>query len=220
MFYAEMNQDRVDMKRMQEEIHQTYGGTHPDGLLAPYGTLFSLLEKHRLQRLADQFMKARDREWHRHDEDVMELKVYDENGNHKYSTAMLHLRPGRKFLAGPGCKPILLNQCACCKNIKEGIEAEYCGLKHCAPILSTCRACTRYRTCSICGRESCVCRFVKCCVEDCPNLMCRCQLLDLQDNEEYGVGCAFVLDPDDDDSDSSAEQMKYCQEHKPDGCAL
>jgi hypothetical protein len=198
------------MKSVQKEIHQTYG-TRPD--LAPHRTLFCLLEEHDLGRLAKKFMEPRHEEWDEHDEHVF-------GGNHEYFTYIPHLRPGRKLLAGPGCKPILLNQCACCKNIKEGIEAEYCGLKHCAPILSTCRACTRYRTCSICGRESCGCRFVKCCVEDCTNLMCRCQLLDLQDNEEYGVGCAFVLDPDDDDSDSSAEQMKYCQEHKPDGCAL
>jgi hypothetical protein len=52
-----MNQDRVNMKRMQEEIQQTYQ-TPSD--LAPYSTLFCLLEKHNLGRLAYQFMNARE----------------------------------------------------------------------------------------------------------------------------------------------------------------
>jgi hypothetical protein len=182
---------------MQEEIQQTYP-TRPD--LAPYGTLFCLLWKHHLGRLADQFDRDDDDY-----ENAMDIKEYDENGNHKY-TAMPYLRPGRKFLAGPRCKPILLNQCTCCEKV---------------------RACTRYRACAICVRNRCVCTFVKCWVEDCPNFMWRSDLFGDEefDDEEYGCGCAFEVYPDDDDSDTDdddsdntfVQQMVYCQEHKPDG---
>jgi hypothetical protein len=217
------------MKRMQEEIHESYG-TYPD--LAPYRTLFSLLRKHHLGRLADQFVVAREPEFHRDDEDfenVMELHEYDENGNYKFSTSMSHLRAGRKFLAGPGGKPIVLNECGCCRKVKEGIEAEYCCSRHdCGHNLSTCKACTRYRTCAVCARERCFCRFVKCSMEDCPNLMCRCQIFgewcerawdDMGfEDEEHAISCAFVVYPDDDDAGNSpAEEMLYCQEHQPDG---
>jgi hypothetical protein len=197
-----MNRECVDMKRVQEEIYRT----RPD--LAPYGTLFSLLRKHRLGRLAYNFMNAGEPELPRHDENVM---------------TMSHLRPGRKFLAGPECKPILLNQCGCCKKFKQGIEAEYCVPRNQGgSALYACRACTRYRTCAICDRKRCVCRFVKCCVEDCPNLMCRCRIFGESEEEDDDApeyfGCAFLLDPDDDDS-SEGEQMQYCREHKPDGAA-
>jgi hypothetical protein len=208
------------MKRVREEIHQIYYRTCPD--LAPHHTLFCLLEKHRLGRAANQFMKPRKEDWDGIDDDVF-------GNNHEYSTYIPHLRPGRKFLAGPGsCMPLLLSQCWRCKKIKEGIEEDYCGSRQCAYYhysTSTCRACTQYRTCAVCARKRCLCRFAKCCVEDCPNLMCRCQLFgecDLGENEqvpegEHAISCAFVLDPDDGDSDSSAEQKQYCQEHKSDG---
>lgn len=226
-FYSEMNQNRVDMKRTQEEIQQTYP-MRPD--LAPFRTLFSLLRKHNLERLADQFMKAREPELHHHNadfENVMLLHKYDENRDYIYSTAMPHLRPGRKVLAGPPkCKPILLNQCVCCNSIKEDIRTEGCSTRHCGPALSACRACTRYRTCAVCAQKGCFCKFVNCCVEDCPNLMCRFQIfgelpeafLEQLQEDEHAISCAFVLYPDDDDSDnSSAEQMPYCQEHTPEG---
>jgi hypothetical protein len=215
------------MNRMQEEIQQTYP-MRPD--LAPYRTLFSLLRKHHLGRLVDQFVEAREPELHRHDADfesVMLLHQYDENRNYIYSTAMPHLRPGRKFLAGPpGCKPILFNQCGCCNQFKEDIRTEGCPTRHCSPALFVCRACTRYRTCAVCARKGCFCKFINCCVEDCPNFMCRFQFfgeapeyfLEQFQDDEHAMSCAFVLYPDDDDSDNSSyRQMPYCEEHKPDG---
>jgi hypothetical protein len=98
-----MNEDRVDMKRMQEEIHQTYKPWCP--VLAPYNTLFYLLRKYGLGRLANQFIKAQEPEVDGddenaivNDENVMELDEYDANGEYNYYTYMPHLRPGRKFL--------------------------------------------------------------------------------------------------------------------------
>jgi hypothetical protein len=207
-FWQERNQECVDMKSVQKEIHQTYG-TRPD--LAPHCTLFCLLEEHDLGRLAKKFMEPRHEEWDEHDEHVF-------GGNHEYFTYIPHLRPGRKLLAGPGCKPILLNQCWRCKKIKDGIEDEYCNSRQCAYYhysTSTCRACTRYRTCAVCARERCHCRFVNCCVEDCPNLMCRCLILGEWSegegvDDQHTTSCGFMLDPDNDD-------VQYCQEHKPDG---
>jgi hypothetical protein len=66
------------MKRVQEEIHQTYYRTRPD-LLAPYRTLYCLLKKHRLGRLANQFMLTRKEAWGEYDDDVF-------GPNHQYST--------------------------------------------------------------------------------------------------------------------------------------
>jgi hypothetical protein len=110
------------MRRMQEEIHQTYQ-LRP--VLAPYNTLFYLLQKHGLMSLADKFMKARapDDDYDYDDNDsVMMYDEYDEHGKYNSSVTMPHIRPGRKFLAGPGCKPVILKQCGDCKKIKEGIK--------------------------------------------------------------------------------------------------
>jgi hypothetical protein len=104
-----MNEERLHMIRMQEEIYQTY---QMRPVRAPYNTLFDLLEKHGLGRLARMFATARTLDLPRPPElnagDVMMYDEWDENGVYNYSTAIYHLRPGRTFFAGPGCKPILL----------------------------------------------------------------------------------------------------------------
>jgi hypothetical protein len=205
-FYSRMNEDRFDMKRMKEEILQTYYERRP--VLAPYNTLFNLLEKHDLGRLADQFMKARESELDGDDDcdgdSVMMYDEWDETGENICSTTVMpHLRPGRNFLPGSGCKPILLKKCdRDCQKIKENVKTEYCGCEHC-PGFNVCRACTDCRSCASCGRN------VNCPVQDCPNecsyLMCQCSRCQEEWNDPSC--CGFVLKADDDDDDS-AEQMQ------------
>jgi hypothetical protein len=80
-----------------------------------------------------------------------------------------HPCPGRKFLVGPGCKPVLLQECGCCKWIKEGInETEKFWWESHAPVVFSCRACMPFMICASCGMNVHVCRFVERCVEDCP----------------------------------------------------
>jgi hypothetical protein len=192
------------MNRIGREIRRTYQ-MRPD--LAPYNILFDLLKKHSLWRLAYKFINAREPDLYGDDDDkrVMMYDEFDENGDYIDSTAMSHLRPGRQFLAFPGCKPLILKQCGDCKKFKEGIKTECCSWDYCSGF-DTCRACTRYRTCASCGCD------VKCRAEDCPNKSCNINSQVCPFYRFQGQTCCFGLElyTDDDDSISTdeAEEME------------
>jgi hypothetical protein len=199
----------------QKKLEKMSVDVQKPGPLAPYNSLFDLMEKHDMETY--HFLHAEEPPNCGISEDAYEI-----NGSY-----LEHLRPGRMLSfrdANGKMVKVTLRACSKCKKVKDDVRDEYCGRKHCSGTITVCRQCTRYRTCFTCGATDCCCRFDQCCVRDCQNEMCHNLICDPYDDGD-GQDCSFVLYPEGTDFGNEdhqsqcwkAEEHKYCKVHKPAG---
>jgi hypothetical protein len=197
------------------------------GSLAPYNSLFDLMEKHNMGY--DHFFNAEEAPTHERSEE----HAYDVGDGH-----LAHLRPGRMHVFRDEDGKLVktaLTACSKCNKVTDDVRDER-RRKSNRTLNSVCRSCSRDRTCSICGAVGFGSRFAQCCVSDCQNFMCHNlpYIIDLPDEDDdvnnntgnrnrNSPGCFFVLYPGHLGANLPefqrfvAEQQKYCKVHKPTG---
>jgi hypothetical protein len=209
------NEEREKMKDVERQIL----GILPN---APFNALFDLLDTHGLPIDWQDFVFK-----------GSAIKEFNDNGDVVKITEINCLCPGLKYVANVGDEPIIFHKCWECEKMKEAVEEEKCCASYGCNFEEgpVCRKCSKYITCSSCGRKGCQCVFKSCCVEGCFNKMCVCEFFSTSESPAHGnaVGCGFVLFPPDDEDSIDSEAWsdaydvaengyeQYCEEHKPDG---